>query len=166
MAQETHNSVICSKLATLADDCYIAVASETGDFDLCKSVKNASLSSSCTAAATAGQKKNEEAAARAAAAAANRNCASDSDCKLFGNAGQYCAPKNATVQFANGTDPLYACLKGVPCGCSGGYCGFAKNETYYSCVNAVEDEALRNYIGSLIPDNATGKNVTKEQIGG
>ncbi|MCX6771005.1 MAG: hypothetical protein NTX79_03035 [Candidatus Micrarchaeota archaeon] len=155
IAQTTHNPAICRNLSLLADDCYIAVAGETGDFELCKSVKNTGLSSNCIEAATAGQKKQEAAAALAAKAYAGRNCANDGDCKVFGNAFQYCAPKNSTAQFANDTDPLYACLEGVPCGCSENYCGFAKNETYYSCMNGVEDSALRAYIGSLIPDNST-----------
>ncbi len=162
VAQETHNSVICGKLAALADDCYIAVASETGNFDLCKSVKNASLSSSCIDAATSGQQKKEAAAALAAKANAAKNCAADGDCKVFGNANQYCAPKNSTARFANSTSDLYACLKGMPCGCLGGYCGFAKNATYYTCINNAEDEMLRLYINSLIPTNSSVKNITEK----
>ena len=160
VAQETNNHVICSKLSTLADDCYIAVAGQTGNFELCKNVKNSSLSSNCIEAATDGQKKKEAAAAIAAKSYAERNCAADTDCKVFGNAKQYCAPKNSTMQLANETNPLFACLEGVPCGCQGGYCGFAKNETYYSCMSRVEDDALRAYISNLIPDNSTIKNVT------
>ena len=162
VAQETNNHVICGKLSVLADDCYIAVAGETGNFELCKSVKNLSLSSNCIEAATAGQKKNEAASALAAKAYAARNCAGDNDCKTFGNAAQYCAPKNSTSQFANGTGPIYACLKGVPCGCLEGYCGFGKNETYYACLNGVEDDELRAYINSLIPANSTSVNGTSK----
>lgn len=162
VAQETKNHVICSKLAVLADDCYIAVASETGNFDLCKSVKNTSMSSSCIEAATAGQRKKEAATALAAKVNAARNCADGKDCGVFGNAGQYCAPKNSTAQFANDTSPIYACLKGMPCGCMEGYCGFAKNETYYSCMNKVEDDELRAYVNSFIPGNSTIINVTEK----
>ena len=162
VAQETRNSVICGKLALLADDCYIAVASETGNFDLCKSVKNGSLSSNCIAAATAGQKKMEAASVLAANARTSRNCVEDKNCGAFGNAGQYCAPKNTTALFGNDTSPIYACLKGTPCSCLQGYCGFAKNETYYACMNKVEDEELRAYINHLIPANSSIANVTKK----
>jgi len=160
VAQKTKSNMICSNLTTLSDDCYIAVAGETGDFELCKSVKNMSLSSNCIEAATAGQKKNAESAALAAKAYAARNCAQDTDCGVFGNGKQYCAPKNSTMQFANDTDPLYTCLKDMPCGCLEGYCGFAKNETYYACVSSVEDEMLKAYINNLIPKNSTIANVT------
>ena len=164
VAQETANDAICSKLTLLADDCYITVAGETGNFELCKSVKNASLSQNCIDAASAGQKKKEAAAAQAAKAYAARNCVEDKDCKAFGNAGQYCAPKNSTAYFANDTSPVYACLKGVSCGCLGGYCGFAKNDTYYSCMSLVEDEALQAYINSLIPDNSTTNGTKKINV--
>ena len=160
VAQETNNHVICSRLATLADDCYIAVAGETGNFELCKSVKNKNLSSNCIEAAIDGQRKKEAAAALEAKVYAARNCAVDKDCSVFGNAGQYCAPKNSTAQFANGTSQLYACLEGVPCGCMAGYCEFAKNDTYYSCMSRVEDKELRAYINSLIPTNSTITNIT------
>jgi hypothetical protein len=160
VARATNNHVLCGKLAVLADDCYIAVASQTGNFELCKSVKNTSLSSSCIEAATEGQKKKEAASALAAKNYAARNCAESKDCQVFGNAGQYCAPKNSTVKFANDTSPLYACLQGMPCGCLEGYCGFAKNETYYACMNRVEDEMLREYINSFIPTNSSIINVT------
>ncbi|MFA6907972.1 MAG: hypothetical protein WC263_04035 [Candidatus Micrarchaeia archaeon] len=167
VAQGTKNSVICGLLPTLADDCYISVAGETGNFELCKSVKNTSLSSSCIAAATSGQKNKEAADAAAAKAYAGRNCADGQDCKVFGNSGQYCAPKNSTAQFAADTSPIYACLKGTPCGCLQGYCGFAKNETYYSCMNNIEDENLRAYINSFIPGNSSVKNITEKlPIGG
>ncbi|MFA6328003.1 MAG: hypothetical protein WCY41_01010 [Candidatus Micrarchaeia archaeon] len=162
VAQETNNHVICSKLTTLADDCYIAIAGETGNFEMCRNVKNTSLSASCTEAATAGQKKQEEAAALAEKAYVAPNCVNDSGCRLFGNANQYCAPKNSTAQFVNDTSPIYACLEGVPCGCQGGYCGFAKNETYYACMDKVEDEELRAYINNLIPTNSTIENVTEK----
>jgi len=162
VAQETNNHVICSKLSILADDCYIAIAGETGNFELCKSVKNESLSSNCIEAATSGQKKKEEAAAISAKTYAARNCAADKDCKVFGNAGQYCAPKNSTAQFANSTSPIYACLEGTPCSCLDGYCGFAKNETYYSCMNRVEDEELQAYINGLIPANSSIINITEK----
>jgi len=162
VAQETKNDVICGKLSLLADDCYIAIAGETGNFELCKSVKNASLSSSCIEAATAGQKKKEAAAELAAKVYAARNCAADKDCKFSGNANQYCVPKNSTAVFANETSPLYACLKGVPCSCIEGYCGFAKNETYYSCLSKLEDDMLRAYINSLIPENSTITNITEK----
>ena len=166
VAQETNNYVICANLTKIADDCYIAVASETGNFDLCKLVKNASLSTACIDAATAGKKKAEANAAQMEAAYTGRNCAEDAGCKAAGNAHQYCVPANSTTVFANDTSPLYSCLAGAPCGCNGGYCGFAKNETYYACVTAIEDEALKEYIGSLIPDNSTIVNVTRKAVPG
>jgi len=162
VAQETNNHVICGKLTTLADDCYIAVASETGDFELCRGLKNASLSSNCIDAAIEGRKKKEAASTLAANAYAARNCAKDSDCGVFGNVGQYCASKNSTVRFANDTSQFYACLEGMPCGCQEGYCGFVKNDTYYSCIGGIEDEMLRTYINSLIPLNSTITNITEK----
>ncbi|MFA5930006.1 MAG: hypothetical protein WC861_03940 [Candidatus Micrarchaeia archaeon] len=164
VAQGTLNSTICGTLPMLADDCYIAVAGENGDFGLCKSVKNASLSSNCIAAATAGQKKVEAASALAAKAYAARNCVEDKDCKTFGNANQYCAPRNSTASFANSTHPAYSCLSGVPCGCLEGYCGFAKNETYYSCINGVEDQAFQEYLKSLIPGNSTANDTINKTV--
>jgi len=164
VAQKTNNGAICGELSALADDCYIAVAGETGNFGLCRSVKNQSLSASCIEAATAGQKKMEAAAAQAAKSYAARNCGADSNCKVFGNAGQYCAPKNSTAQFAESNSTLFACLQGMPCSCLEGYCGFAKNDTYYSCVNKVEDEELKAYVNSLIPKNSTIANVTDKVV--
>ena len=105
-----------------------------------------------------------ENAAAAAKLYASRNCANDTDCMVFGNQNQYCAPKGTTTQFANGTSLFYACLKGVPCGCQEGFCGFAKNDTYYNCTNAVEDQQLEEYIKSLIPNNQT-TNITKTNLG-
>ena len=155
VAQETNNHAICDALGVLSDECYIAVVGETGNFELCGNLKNQTLIPTCAEAATAGQKKMDEAAAAAEKLRANRNCATDTDCGVFGNAGQYCTPKNTTKVFANETSPLFACLDGVPCSCIEGYCGFAKNETYYACMSGVEELWMADYIRGLIPDNST-----------
>jgi hypothetical protein len=164
VAQNTRNHVLCETLSTLSDECYIAVAGETGNFELCKNLQNKSLGGTCNQAATQGQKTMAEKEAVAAKLYASRNCEADTDCKAFGNENQYCSPKGTATPFANNTSPLYACLKGAPCGCQEGFCGFAKNETYYSCVNKLEDLQLEDYIKSLIPDNQTA-NFTKTDFG-
>ncbi|MFA6213746.1 MAG: hypothetical protein WC717_00525 [Candidatus Micrarchaeia archaeon] len=160
VAQITKNHAICGSLEALSDECYISVVGETGNAELCRNLKNSSLAPNCAQAAADGKRKADEAAAVAAKEYAGRNCAADADCKAFGNALQYCAPKNSTSQFASDSSPIYACLAGVPCGCMDGYCGFAKNETYYSCVGGVEEEILKEYIRSLIPNNSTAQNAT------
>lgn len=163
IAQDTRNPVLCGTLSLLGDECYIAVASETGDFGLCKNLLNQSMGSACNQAAAAGQKLMDEQAAAEAKIYAARNCKMDSDCRTFGNENQYCEPGNSTKQFANQTGLLYACLKGVPCSCLEGFCGFAKNDTYYTCASKAEDALFEAYIKSLIPDNST--NLTKQKIG-
>jgi hypothetical protein len=155
VAQNTRNHVLCGTLGALVDECYISVAGETGNFELCRNLKNASMGTACNQAATSGQMIIEKREAEAAKIFASRNCAVDLDCMVFGNANQYCAPKNTTKEFANDTSPLFACLKGIPCGCQAGFCGFAKNESYYACMNRVEDELLEEYIKNLIPGNQT-----------
>jgi hypothetical protein len=161
VAQETHNHVICSELPTLSDECYIAVVGETANLDLCKGLRNQSLSSVCAKAAAAGKKRLEEAEAAAEKLRAARNCVDAAGCGVFGNAGQHCAPVNTSGGFANETSPLFACLEGVPCSCIEGHCGFAKNETYYACMSKVEEGMMEEYIRGLIPDNAT---ITKQAV--
>jgi len=162
IAQNTRNHILCGTLSMLGDECYIAVAGETGNFELCKNLKNQSLGSACNEAATAGQRLKDEEAAAQAKLYATRNCKVDSDCRTFGNANQYCEPKNSTKQFANQTGALYACLNGAPCGCQDGFCGFDKNDTYYACTSKAEDAMLEAYIKSLMPGNST--NLTKQKI--
>ena len=149
VAQNTNNRVLCEKLELLSDDCYIAVASKTGNFELCRLLKNQSLGSACNEAASQGEKLEAEKLLATQKKFEMANCKAGSDCKIVGNADQYCVPKNTTGPFANETSPVFACLKGVPCACSDGYCGFAKDDPYYACVSRVEDKMLRAYIDAL-----------------
>lgn len=149
VAQSRADAAICGNLTMLGDDCLIAVASQNGDFGLCRRLANTSLSSQCIEAATEGARKAAEQEEQARRLAARKNCAADSDCAVFGGAGQYCLPVNSTGQFANGTGAADACFAGLPCGCLGGFCGFAKDDAYYSCVDAAETAALEDYIRSL-----------------
>lgn len=153
VAQNTNNDVLCGKLEMFPDDCYIAVASKTGNFELCKLLKNQSFGENCTQAAAEGKRAEEEKELLAKKKFENANCKVDTDCKTAGNLNQYCVPKNTTGTFANETSPTLACLKGVPCLCNEGYCGFAKDDPYYACVSRIEDKALREYIDAL--DNST-----------
>ncbi|HIH19596.1 TPA: hypothetical protein HA225_06530 [Candidatus Micrarchaeota archaeon] len=157
VAQGTNNAVLCEKLDALSDDCYIAVASQTGNFDLCKKMKNSSLINSCAQAAAAGLKKisDEEEALRKTID--YRDCGTNPDCRTFGAASQYCAPRNTTKEFANEASPLNACFKDLPCACNEGYCGFRKNNTFYKCISEVEGLELEKYINSLVnQSNSTG----------
>lgn len=147
VAQGTNNYNLCTALDTLPDDCYIAVAGETGNADLCRNLKNTSLGGNCTLAAVAGKKKVDAILAEDQRRSEAQNCKADSNCSIFGNAKQYCAPKWAdTGKFANESSPSFACLEGIPCGCAGGFCGFRKNDTYYACVAKVEDDLLKQFI--------------------
>lgn len=156
VAQGTNNHVLCEKLDLYADDCYISVAGQTGNFELCKNLKNASLLSSCTASATEGNRRVSSEQETLRKMLDYRDCGVDSDCRTFGNANQYCAPKNSTKQFANGSSGVLACFASLPCGCNDGYCSFKKNETYYQCVNKAEEAELEQYIKEL----ADKKNTT------
>jgi len=157
VAQVTRNKVLCESLPTLADECYIAVAGETGNFELCQLLKNGEMLASCTEAAAFGKRVIEEQEAEDGRLHAAHNCVEDVDCGTFGNAGQYCAPKNSTGLFANETSPLFACLDGVPCGCQQGFCGFAKNDTYYACISKVEEALIEEYMKGLIPNGNSTK---------
>ncbi len=159
VAQSTNNYWLCANLTIMADDCYISVAGETGDFSLCKKLKNSSLSDACTASAKDGKTKmdaKDEAYRRLVIA---RNCNASSDCRLEGNFKQYCASKNATGPFRNETDAVLKCYKYAPCGCSDGYCAFSKNETYYQCVNDIENNQLEQFL-TEISANATKNSST------
>jgi len=156
VAQNTNNDVLCGKLELLSDDCYIAVASKTGNFELCKLLKNQSLGENCTQAAAEGKRAAEEKDLLTKKKFENANCKIDTDCRLAGSASQYCVPKNTTGTFANETSPVVACLRGVPCMCDEGYCGFAKDDPYYACVSRIEDRMLREYIAALA--NSTNSN--------
>ena len=157
VAQGTLNPAICTYLPLYPDECYIAVAGESGDSNLCKNLKNASLGADCISAATAGKQKQEGLQQQDLQQHSAHNCAADADCEITGNAGQYCVPKNGNGAYLNETSPIFSCLKGIPCGCGGGFCGFAKNETYYGCVDAIEEQEFRNYIEALAhPANETG----------
>lgn len=148
VASATNQSAYCQNLS-ISDDCYISVVANTGDYSLCRLLKNTSLGSTCTQAAMAGKQLADAAAAKQLAYAQGMNCHVNSDCKTAGNANQYCVAGNNPGPFQNDSSPDYVCLKGVPCGCNGGYCGFEKNYTYYSCINTVEDQGLEAYIASL-----------------
>lgn len=158
VAYNTNNHVLCEKLSLLGDDCYISVASKTGNFELCKNLKNTSLSSSCADAAAAGKKAVEAQDAIDRKRFEASNCKVDSDCRIAGNAGQYCVPSNNTGPFANESSAAFACLRGVPCGCMDGFCGFAKDDPYYACVSRVENKAIEEYINALTSNstNQTG----------
>ena len=157
VAQNTNNPVLCENLTLYPDDCYIAIASGTGNFELCKKLKNASLAGNCNEAAADGVRKLAAENERLRRLAESRNCALDSDCQMSGNANQYCVPKNSTRTFANETSPLYACLKDVPCGCADGFCGFKKNDTYYRCISEVETGLTEAFIQEIIAQ-ANGTN--------
>lgn len=149
VAQSTNNYVLCGKLELYADDCHISVAGQTGNFELCRNLKNASLIPQCAKAATEGTRKASLEQEALRKALEYRNCAVESDCGTFGNANQYCAPKNSTIQAANGSSAVLACFKNLPCGCNEGYCGFRKNDTYYQCINNAEEAELEKYIKDL-----------------
>jgi len=155
VAQGTNNRALCEKLDGLADDCYIAIAGKVGDFELCKLLKNQSLSGKCTEAAAVGLRAAEEENLRWQKVLENRNCEVDADCKTA--ARRYCVPKNNTATYPlDPNDPFAACFENASCGCIDGYCGFAKNATYYRCVGEVEDGMLEKWIAGL------GKNSTNE----
>ncbi|MCX6773078.1 MAG: hypothetical protein NTV88_04905 [Candidatus Micrarchaeota archaeon] len=146
VAEATAQSSLCSNLTLYSDDCYIAVAGKTGDFGLCQNVKNQSLLNACSQAATEGKKAADAAAAAKQALENSKNCAINADCKTAGNVQQYCVPMNSNLTYGIDNSPQAKCLKNIPCGCQSGFCGFAKNETYYKCVNDVEDAALQQFI--------------------
>jgi|GEM_PF-950547 len=150
VAQNTKNSALCGGLAGYSDDCYIAVASENGNYSLCSILKNSGLSESCAKAAEEGQKKADKAAEAERQLRAKMNCAVDTDCAVF--AGTACAPKNTTQQFSAGTDPLSACYQNLSCGCASGFCSFKKNDAYYKCVSAVEEEFLKEFINKKVEE--------------
>ncbi|VVC01686.1 Uncharacterised protein [uncultured archaeon] len=157
-AQATADASLCALLPSLSDDCYIAVAGENGDSNLCKSLKNTSLGSDCIAAAASGKQKQDELEQQKQQQENAHNCALGADCETAGNANQYCIPRNSNLTLPINNFSTYACLKDVPCGCNAGFCAFAKNETYYSCVDAVEDKEFKAYIEALAhPANATNE---------
>lgn len=156
LAQNTRNDVLCERLSLFADECHISVAGETGDFGLCKNLVNTSLNEDCISSASLGRQKQEALQQQYEQQASARNCNINDDCVMAGNANQFCVPKNVSGTYVNETSPLFSCLEGVPCGCNSGYCGFAKNETYYQCVDAIELEELKGYLEYLShPANGT-----------
>lgn len=161
VAQSTNNPLLCEKLAIYADDCYIALAGNSGDFELCKRLKNKTLVSDCNEAAAMGVRTAAEEKERVRRLEASKNCAMDDDCAVAGNAGQFCVPKNDTRVFSDETSPLFACLKDVQCGCNEGFCGFRKNDTYYECVGEVETDLTEAFIHALVAQtNVTATNAT------
>ena len=100
VAQNTHNYILCEKLDIYPDDCFISVAGENGNFELCKKLKDASLVKNCTAAAAAGAKKAEAEMESARHFYETTGCSVASDCRTAGNANQYCVPKNNTRPFS------------------------------------------------------------------
>lgn len=164
IAQQTQNSLLCEGLPKLADECYIAVVSETGNGELCKKLANQSLMGACSEAVAAGKKKQDELSAEREMAASMSNCGSDSNCWAVGQHKEFCVPKNSTSPKSVQNDPFVSCFAGVPCSCNSGYCGFAKNETYYKCINSVEEELLKGFINSLVANstnNSTGNSSPK-----
>jgi hypothetical protein len=162
LAQSNADAGFCPNLTKLADDCYIAVASENGDFELCKKLVNSSLGTACTQAATEGQKKLEQQRTLEELAMKNRDCAVDTDCAIKGASKQYCVAKNQSVNSGTLDTASAKCYVGVPCACNSGYCGFGKNETFYQCVGEVETAQLEEYISSLQKKNETVANSTDE----
>lgn len=150
IAQSTNTPDLCGSLALYPDDCYIAIAGETGNYELCGNLKNTSLLSDCNDAAAKGARKKEDEAERMRRLEESRNCGTDSDCGLLGNAGQYCLPKNSTLALADEVSPLHSCLAGIPCGCNEGFCGFRKNDSYYACISEVETGLTEEYIQGII----------------
>jgi hypothetical protein len=158
VAQNTNNKVLCEKLDYLGDDCYITVAGQTGNFDLCKNLKNLSLAGNCTQAATEGAKKVAEEQEALHKSLDYRDCGISADCRVFGNANQYCAARNSTGQFGNDSSPVNTCFINLPCSCNDGYCSFNKSDSFYRCVSDVENLELEQYINTLTnKSNSTGK---------
>ena len=160
VAQDTANGTLCDNLTIYHDDCLIAVASENGNSTLCQELENQELAGNCTQAVAVGKKKADAEAEAARQLREKQNCAVDSDCAVF--AGVVCAPKNTTSQFSNASNPYLSCFAGLPCGCSSGFCAYAKNDTYYQCVNNVDDGNLQDFINKRI----AAENVTKNGTGG
>ena len=159
VAQGTADSSLCANLSIYPDDCYISVVGENGNSSLCNNLKNSSLGPACIAASTAGKQKQAELLQQYLQQNSARNCAADSDCEIAGNSNQYCVPKNANATYLNETSPLFSCLQNVTCGCNSGFCGFAKNQTYYDCTNQIEDQQFKAYIEALAHP-ANGSNTT------
>jgi hypothetical protein len=159
VAQTTGDSAPCAQAGQLADDCYIAVVSQTGNGALCSNLQNSSLLQTCYKAKLAGDQAAAEKKAEMERIIAGENCAADSNCKVAGNENQYCVPVNSTRPLGNETSPEFACLQGVPCGCVSGYCGFKENESanYSTCVDNFENQQLQAYIKSLIPAAAANQ---------
>ena len=157
VAQTTADAGPCALAGSLADDCYIAVVSQTGNGGLCNDLQNSSLLQTCYKAKIAGDQAVAEKKAEMEQVIAGENCAIDSDCKVAGNENQYCIPKNNTKPIGNETSPEFACLQRVPCGCVSGYCKFKENESanYSNCVDNFENQQLQEYIQALTPKNAT-----------
>ena len=154
VASATNQSGYCQNLS-ISDDCYISVVGNTGDYKLCQNLKNASLGPVCSQAATQGKRLAEEAAASEQARLQGMNCNTNSDCKTAGNANQYCVAKSNPGPFQNDSSPEYRCLAGVQCGCNAGYCGFAKNDTYYNCISNYEEYVLQQFLIQKGAENAT-----------
>ncbi|MCX6769086.1 MAG: hypothetical protein NT051_00180 [Candidatus Micrarchaeota archaeon] len=159
VAQNTNNKALCEKLPTLSDVCYIGVVGKTGDKETCKNLKNQSLISTCVQAAEEGMRTLEAEQAALQNKMASRNCLKDSDCATVGKYGQFCMPVNATKVVGGEWEPVFDCFKNVTCGCSEGFCGFAKNDTYYKCVADVDEEYIKNFINSMV-ENKTKTNET------
>lgn len=158
LAQRSTSDLLCERLDTLKDECYIAIVAETGNADLCKKVQNQSLIEACADAVAAGMRKMDDVNQELLRTVSKQNCASGNDCMVAGKFGEFCVPKNTTLLPINENSLFYGCYANLSCGCSGGYCGFAKNESYYKCISDTEEEAFRSYIGKLIEskNNSTG----------
>ncbi len=162
VAQNTRNAALCQGAMSLSDDCYIAVVSQTGNAALCSQLKNTSLLESCYKAKVSGDFAAAAANAEQARLAAGTNCKNDSDCRVAGNANQYCVANAKTGPFANETAPQFACLAGVPCGCLEGYCQFRtlESQNYSQCIGEVEKNITSALVKSLMAqnENATANN--------
>lgn len=154
VAQDTRNWSVCETLDMYPDDCYIMVAGKTGDFELCKKLRNETMIGKCSDAAAEGLRVIDDEKEHERHLAARKNCVEDLDCVVVGNSNQYCLPKNTSVGFVDGNSPLFSCLAGVPCGCESGFCEFKKNDTYYQCISGIEEIFTREYILSLTTQNA------------
>jgi hypothetical protein len=152
VAQMTKDAALCAGLSLFADDCYITVAGETGDAELCKLVKDPSLLGNCASAVSEGQRKADEARALAERIDSMRNCAANDGCKAAGKYNEMCNPKNQTPPASGSYSPSMDCFANVTCGCNDGFCGFGKDDAFYKCVADADELVLQEYIKQLMAE--------------
>jgi hypothetical protein len=165
IAQATNNYVLCEQLPTLGDDCYISVVSQTGNVDVCKKLKNTSLTTACADAVAEGKRLQDARDEALMQRVLGQNCAENSGCKTSGTYQQYCIPKNTTLNSGIDDSPsiVYGCYANLTCGCYANYCGFNKTDEYYKCVSGLEDDLLQTFINKLVDskNQTNGTNTSK-----